>query len=152
MTLSPLLNDECYKQSLIEDLVCLDSDDGSLQEELDHWPHSLLVPKYVRLDYSLANRPNSRACCEQSWNRGWSQPRTQVHLQVRSGVKVVQYNWEWCCLDRVQKRTMKYRMYPQLRRQIKAESVILNFSINTERPQPLIVQFVTWLSSLVVPS
>ena len=34
MTLSPLLNDECYESSLIEDLVCLDIGDRSLQEEL----------------------------------------------------------------------------------------------------------------------
>ena len=71
MTLSPPLNDECYKSSLIEDLVCPDIDDGSLQEELEHSPNSSLVPKYARLDYSLANRPYSRACCERSWNRGW---------------------------------------------------------------------------------
>ena len=40
----PPLNDECYESSLIEDLVCLDIDDGSRQEELEH---SSLVPKYV---------------------------------------------------------------------------------------------------------
>ena len=41
----PLLHDECYESSLIEDLVCMDIDDGSLQEELHHWPPSLLVPR-----------------------------------------------------------------------------------------------------------
>ena len=85
MTLCPSLNDECYELSLIEDLVCLDIDDGSLQEEHEHWSHSLLVPKYARWDYILANRLNSRACCEQSWSRGWRQPRTQFHLHVRLG-------------------------------------------------------------------
>ena len=55
MALSPPLNDECYESSLIEDLVCLDIDGGSFQEELVHWPYTLLVPKYARLDYSLAN-------------------------------------------------------------------------------------------------
>ena len=78
MTLTSPLNNECYESSLIEDLVCPDIDDGSLREELEHWPHSLLVPMYVRLDYSLANRPNSRACWERSWVRGWQQPRSQV--------------------------------------------------------------------------
>ena len=51
MTLSPPLNDECYGSSLIEDPVCLDIDDGSLQ--LEHWPHSLLVTKYTCLDYDI---------------------------------------------------------------------------------------------------
>ena len=51
MTLFPLLNDECYASSLIENLVCLDIGDGNPQEELEHWPHSLLVPKYDLLDY-----------------------------------------------------------------------------------------------------
>ena len=87
MTLSPLLNDECYKSSLIEDLVCLDIDNGSLQEGLKHSPNLSLIPN--SLDYILANRPNNRACCEPSWNRGWQQPRTHVHLQVQSGVEVV---------------------------------------------------------------
>ena len=68
MTLFPPLNDECYESSLIEDQVCLDTDDGSPQEELEHLPYSVLVPKYAHLDYILANRANSRACCEQSWN------------------------------------------------------------------------------------
>ena len=40
MTLSALLNDECYESSLIEDLVYLDIDDGSLQDELEHSPNS----------------------------------------------------------------------------------------------------------------
>ena len=65
MTLSPPLNDECYKSSLIEDLVCPDIDDGSLQEELKHSPNSSLVPKYARVDYILASRPNNKACCKQ---------------------------------------------------------------------------------------
>ena len=89
MTLSPPLNDDCYESYLIEDQVCLGIDDGSNQEELEHSPKFV---QYARLDYILTNRPNNRACYEPSWNRGWQQPRTQVHLQVRSGVKVVQYD------------------------------------------------------------
>ena len=63
-TIPPPLNDECYESSLIEDLVCLDIGDGNPQEQLELWPHFLLVPKYDHLDYILGNRPNSRACCE----------------------------------------------------------------------------------------
>ena len=65
MTLYPPLNNVCYELSLIEDLVCLDIDDGSPEEEFEHFPHSPLVPKYAHLDYILANRPNNRACCKQ---------------------------------------------------------------------------------------
>ena len=73
----------------MENLACRDIADGSPQMELERLPHSRLVLKYARLDYVLANRPNSRACCEQSWNRGWQQLRTPVRLQARSGVDVV---------------------------------------------------------------
>ena len=83
MTLSLPLNDECYESFFIEDLIFVDIDNGSLQEELEHWSHSLLVPKYAPWDYILANRLNSRACCEQSWNRGWRQPRTQVLIRFK---------------------------------------------------------------------
>ena len=53
MTLSSPLNDKYYELSLIEDLVCLDIDDVSHQEELEHSPNPSLVPKYARLDYIL---------------------------------------------------------------------------------------------------
>ena len=69
--------------------------------EHDHWSHYLLVPNYARWEYILANRPNSRACCEQCWTGGWRQLRTQVHLQVRSGVEVVWYDLGQCYPDRV---------------------------------------------------
>ena len=111
MTLYPPLNDECYESSLIENLICLDIDNGSPQEEFEHFPHSLLVPKYARLVCILANRPSDTSCCEQFWNRGWQQPHTQVHLQVRSG-------WRWCNTTRnsafligFKKRTMKYQIH-----------------------------------------
>ena len=39
MILPPRLNDKCYESSLIEDLVYLGNDDGSLQEELEHSPN-----------------------------------------------------------------------------------------------------------------
>ena len=85
----PLTIPECHESFWIEDPVCLDIDDGSLQEEHEHWSHSLSVPKYARWDYTLANRLDSRACREQSWNQGWRRPRTQVHLQARSGGEAV---------------------------------------------------------------
>ena len=59
----PPLNNERYESSLIEDQICLGIDDGNRQEELEHSPNLSMVPKYARLDYILANRPNNRASC-----------------------------------------------------------------------------------------
>ena len=70
ITLSPPSNDELYKSSLIQVLGYLDIADGTFQAVLEHLPHSLLVPKYNRLDYILTNPPNSRAYYKLSWIQG----------------------------------------------------------------------------------
>ena len=70
MIVSLPLNEECVS-SLIENLVCSDIDEESLQEELEYLSNSSLITKYTRLDYILANRPNNGAYYKQSWSRGW---------------------------------------------------------------------------------
>ena len=54
------------------------------------------------------------------------------------------------CFIRFKKRLMENRMYPKMRRKIKAECDIINLTGNTERTESSIIQLIARLSSLDV--
>ena len=71
------------------DRVCLDTVGENQQEDLEHWRHGQRAPKYVRSDYSQANRPSNKACYEQIWSQGWQQLHTPGWRLTKAGVVVV---------------------------------------------------------------
>ena len=74
----------------------------------------------------------------------------QASVQLQRGRRWCNTIGNGVCFIRFKKRTMENRMYLKLRREIKAECDIINFTRNTERTESSIIQLVARSSSLDV--